>query len=273
MSRTFHGKSLLRNCKTITMSSSGEASTFDPQDKFVEAISNFLKALLHKFRKDPEVVATLKTQHSRLNMMVIDASEKVRRAAGRKLVMAFHQAMSPFYQRIMSMDKRVPFDIKHDIFVELDFPKLFSRCSEKVQGIMFKHLQAICRFSSLCASTDDVPGNVMSQVYGISAKMAEAQKKGESVNFGDVWKQAEKIVKEADKSDQKAIAKSMQEGGMQNLISMVMGGNNNKKKKKSKKTKARQKARGSQKKRSRKRYSDSDDSDTSDSDTGSSELD
>ena len=267
--------------KKTSTDEGSEELTFDPQDKFVEAVDNFLKALLHKFRKDPDATARLTKQHDRLNMMIIDASEKVRRSAGKKLVDAFHDAVSPFYQRIMSMDKRVVFDIKQDIFVELDFPKLFSKCSEKVQTIMFKHLQTICRFSSLCASTGDIPGGVMSQVYGISAKMAQAQKRGQSVNFGDVWKQAESIVKGAGKSDQKAIAKSMKEGGMQNLMNMVMGGGDgggggSGASSKAKSTESRKKKRGkkrrSEKKRSRKHYSDSDGSSSS-SDTGSSDSD
>ena len=256
------------------MTSKSTSSTtvqFDPQDKFIEAVDNFLKALLHKFRKDADATQKLKTQHSRLHMMVISASEKVRKTAGKKLVMTFHETMSPFYQRIMNMDKQVIFKIKQDMLTELDFPKLFSQCSEKVQTIMFKHLQTICRYSSLCASTNDIPGGVMSQVYGISAKMAEAQRQGKSVNFSEVWQQAEKIVKSAEKSDQKAIARSMKEGGMHNLMNMVMGGSTSST---SSSRKSRKKKRSNKDsnntKRSRKHYSDSESSgssnDSSDSD-------
>lgn len=209
-------------------------AVFNPQDKFLESVQNFFKALEHlykkKLKKDPddeesqEVLTKVERWHSRLRTMVLDASENVRTKAGKELVGSFHKTLSPFYQRIMKMDTRVIFDIDHAIFTELDFKTIFSKSKPKVQTIMFKHLQVMCRNANLCSSTEDVPDGVMSKVYGISAKMAEAQKSGKKPDFGQIWNEASSIVHGSSQSDQMAIAKSMQDGGMQGLMNMVMGG-------------------------------------------------
>ena len=90
ITRTLYSKSkAAMSSKALSTGEGSEATNFDPQDKFIEAVENFIKALLHKFRKNPEAVSKLKTQHSRLKMMVIDASDKVRRSAGKKLLWPF----------------------------------------------------------------------------------------------------------------------------------------------------------------------------------------
>lgn len=210
------------------------AMTFNPLDKFLESVQNFFKALEHlygkKVKKDPddeeslEVLKKIQRWHSRLRTMIIEASDKVKTKAGKELVSSFHDTLEPFYQRIMKMDTRVIFEIDHAIFTELDFKKIFSKAKEKVQTIMFKHLQVMCRNANLCCSTEDVPDGVMSKVYGISAKMAQAQKQGKKPDFGQIWNEASSIVHGSSEKDQMAIAKSMQDGGMQGLMNMVMGG-------------------------------------------------
>jgi hypothetical protein len=210
------------------------AAVFNPQDKFLESVQNFLMALEYLYKKnlkkDPddeesqEVLTKVQRWHSRLRTMVIDASDGMRIKTGGELVASFHTTMSPFYQRIMKMDPHVIFSIDHSLFTELDFKTIFSKSKPKVQTIMLKHLLVMCRNANLCSSTENVPAVVMSKIYGISAKMAEAQNSGKKPDMADIWKEATSIVHDSSKSDQMAIAKSMEDGGMQGLINMVMGG-------------------------------------------------
>ena len=58
-----------------------------------------------------------------------------------QLAMAFHEAMSPFYQSIMSNNHAVMFHIKRAaIFTAMDFPRLFSKCRAKSRNAICRHL-------------------------------------------------------------------------------------------------------------------------------------
>lgn len=201
-----------------TTAPSSANSSVSALQKFIMGMAGFMDALLHKFKDDQELIK----QRRRLQTMVIDASPKMRQTMSQKLITEFHTAMSPYYQRIMQADDRVIFEIKHETFKEMKFDEKYAKCNKKTQKVMFVHLQGICRQAELHHGTSDVPANIMSKVYDVSAKHIADTRAGRSLDMSKVWADAMQVVTSSTSAEQQGLAQAMSGAKIQGIMSNVM---------------------------------------------------
>ena len=129
------------------------------RDMFINAVQNFVNALLCKFKNNPEASERIATAARRFRMFVVDVSDKMKDAVAKTFVRRFHEEMSPLYSRIARADETFVQAIRNEMFHDMQFDKLFEQSSLKTKAVMVRHVQAICtcaqRYLALCQTTGD----------------------------------------------------------------------------------------------------------------------
>ena len=218
-----------------------------PLDIFVESIADFLQALVIQFsphrKKNPEVneklkelapvVDKIKEKQDELQTMVLSVSSKqLRRTIANELCQNFHSHMQQFYARIYKNDKRIVDEIKHELFIKLEFARLFHAADERAHLAIFEHLKTICNYASAHCMTAQMPQTMMGKISGVSKHVAQSMQQTGKMDFGMLMRETQSIISSSNPQELMQVGEMVKNGGLGNLNNMmqqfggVMGGAN-----------------------------------------------
>ena len=126
------------------------ANTADPLERFVLSVSDFVQALRTKFRKDEDISEKLERLQRQMRHMVFDVPAAHKTTMRKRCVGEFHKTMAPLYGRIELNDHSIVDEIDNPMFREMEFDRLFGRCSATTRAVVFSHLNAMRAHALLC---------------------------------------------------------------------------------------------------------------------------
>jgi hypothetical protein len=120
------------------------AAAVAARDEFVRAICAFVKALMHRYRNDADVLKRITDVERQFNMMVVNVADKMKDVVVGRFACEFDNQMAPLYDRVMRGDESFVRDIRSKLFHEMGFDALFEQASAKTRASMVSHIQVIC---------------------------------------------------------------------------------------------------------------------------------
>ena len=147
----------VRRCSEPTAEHAGSAAAADPLELFVSSVSNFLKALRTKFRKDEQASEKIDRLQRQMQHMVLGVPDTHKPIMRRRCVEEFHKTMSPLYGRIERNDHSIVAEINNPLVKDMEFDRLFLRCNEPTRTVVLAHLNAMRAHAVLCMESESVP--------------------------------------------------------------------------------------------------------------------